>query len=208
MSQFAARARPRRTLRPPAVGLALVAAVAIIGVLVAQSSSPSPSFRDVLRGGHGGAVTRDDGVLPGGVTVFDDEYPGIANIDADLLRGLREAVTDAADDGIVLHVNSGWRSSEYQDRLRREAVDEYGSEAEAARWVATVDTSPHESGGAVDIGPAAATAWLSEHGAGYGLCQIYRNEPWHYELRPRATGHGCPRMYADPTHDPRMQKRP
>ena len=32
----------------------------------------------------------------------------------------------------------------------------------------------------------AATAWLSEHGAAYGLCQIYGNEPWHYELRPDA----------------------
>ena len=43
------------------------------------------------------------------------------------------------------------------------------------------------SGDAVDIGPFDATAWLSEHGAHYGLCQIYRNEPWHYELRPEAT---------------------
>ncbi len=44
-----------------------------------------------------------------------------------------------------------------------------------------------------------------DHGAEYGLCQIVRNEPWHYELRPEAIDHRCPRMYADPTHDPRMQ---
>jgi hypothetical protein len=36
-------------------------------------------------------------------------------------------------------------------------------------------------------------------------CQIYSNESWHYELRPQAIDHGCPPMYADPTHDPRMQ---
>ena len=42
------------------------------------------------------------------------------------------------------------------------------------------------SGDAVDIGRSDATAWLSEHGAEYGLCQIYANEPWHYELRPEA----------------------
>ena len=53
---------------------------------------------------------------------------------------------------------------------------------------------------------ADATAWLSGHGAEYGLCQIYGNEPWHYELRPEAIGHGCPAMHADPTHDPRMQQ--
>ena len=40
---------------------------------------------------------------------------------------------------------------------------------------------------AVDIGQSDATAWLSRNGARYGLCQIYRNEPWHYELRPGAT---------------------
>jgi CubicO group peptidase (beta-lactamase class C family) len=62
------------------------------------------------------------------------------------------------------------------------------------------------SGDAVDIGPSDARAWLSEHGAEYGLCQIYRNEPWHYELRPEAIDDGCPPMYADPTHDPRMRQ--
>jgi hypothetical protein len=71
--------------------------------------------------------------------------------------------------------------------------------------VATAETSAHVSGDAVDIGPFDAAAWLSEHGAEYGLCQIYSNEPWHYELRPEAIDQGCPPMYSDPTHDPRMQ---
>jgi LAS superfamily LD-carboxypeptidase LdcB len=140
------------------------------------------------------------------VSVFDDETPAVANLDPDLLGALRRAATDAAADGVVFLVNGGWRSPQYQEQLRRDAVEKYGSEAEAARWVATVDTSAHVSGDAVDIGPSAARAWLSEHGAGYGLCQIYRNEPWHYELRPEAVEHGCPPMYADPSHDPRMLK--
>jgi hypothetical protein len=72
--------------------------------------------------------------------------------------------------------------------------------------VATPDTSAHVSGDAVDIAPFDATAWLSEHGAEYGLCQIYSNEPWHYERRPEAIDRGCPPMYADPTRDPRMQQ--
>ena len=58
------------------------------------------------------------------------------------------------------------------------------------------------SGDAVDIGPSSAAAWLSGHGAAYGLCQIYGNEPWHYELREEAGTHGCPPSYADPTQDP------
>lgn len=194
------------------VGLVVVAAT-IIGISAYQSaSSPAPTLNEVLRSDHGGttaeadgAVTEADGALPDGVTVFDDRYPGVANLDPDLLGALRDAATDAADDGIQFYVNSGWRSPEYQNQLLREAVSEYGSESEAARWVATADTSPHVSGDAVDVGPSDATAWLSAHGVEYGLCQIYRNETWHYELRPEAIGHRCPRMYADPTHDPRMQ---
>jgi zinc D-Ala-D-Ala carboxypeptidase len=214
MSQTAAaRTKTRRTLRPTVVGLVVVSA-AIIGTLGYQSAPASaPSFSEVRRGDHrgatteaDGAVTEDDGTLPDGVTVFDDRYPGVVNLDPDLLQALREAATDAADDGIEIYVDSGWRSPEYQNQLLREAVSEYGSEEEAARWVATADTSAHVSGDAIDIGHFDATAWLSEHGAEYGLCQIYSNEPWHYELRPRAIGRGCPPTYADPTHDPRMQQ--
>jgi zinc D-Ala-D-Ala carboxypeptidase len=147
-----------------------------------------------------------DGAVPEGLTVFDGETPAVANLDPDLLGALRRAATDAAGDGVGFSVNGGWRSPEYQERLLREAVSKYGSEREAARWVATPETSPHVSGHAIDIGPSDARAWLSRHGAGYGLCQIYRNEPWHYELRPEAIDYGCPPMYADPSHDPRMRR--
>ena len=214
MSQKAsARTKTHTTLRPYVVGLVVVAA-AIVATLAYQSASSSaPSFSKVPRGDHGGpttevdgAVTEADGALPDGVTVFDDQYPGVANLDPDLLQALREAATDAAHDGVAFFVDSGWRSPAYQNQLLREAVSEYGSEEEAARWVATAHTSAHVSGDAVDIGHFDATAWLSAHGAEYGLCQIYGNEPWHYELRPQAIDRGCPRMYADPTHDPRMQQ--
>jgi zinc D-Ala-D-Ala carboxypeptidase len=202
----------------------LVVIVAIAAGLGYQSpaslSSTAASPIDVVRKEHrgppgeprgalgeaDGVVTEADGVVPNGVTVFDDQYPGVANINPDLLQAFREAATDAAESGVEFFVQSGWRSPEYQDQLLLEAVSEYGSEEEAARWVATVETSAHVSGDAVDIEHSDATAWLSEHGADYGLCQIYRNEPWHYELRPEAIDRGCPRMYADPTHDPRMQQ--
>jgi D-alanyl-D-alanine carboxypeptidase len=155
---------------------------------------------------HRGALGEADGALPHGATVFDDDFPAVANLDPPLLGALRQAATDAADDGVEFFVDSGWRSPEYQEQLLREAVSKYGSEYEAARWVATPNTSAHVSGDAVDVGPFDATAWLSERGADYGLCQIYGNEPWHYELRPEAIDHGCPPMYADPTEDPRMQQ--
>ena len=145
-------------------------------------------------------------MVPEGVTVFDDGFPAVAELDPGLLSALRGAARAAAEDGVAIVVNSGWRSREYQEQLLREAVSEYGSEEEAARWVATADTSPHVSGDAVDLGPADATAWLSVQGAEHGLCQVYANEPWHYELRPHAVEQGCPDPYADPTVDPRMQR--
>jgi zinc D-Ala-D-Ala carboxypeptidase len=204
-----ARTTTRRIPRILVAGLFVVIAAipAALGYQsLASSSSTAASPIEVLRSEHRGALGEADGVVPDGTTVFDDEVPAVANLDPDLLGALRQAATDAADDGVKFYVTSGWRSPEYQNQLLREAVSEYGSEEEAARWVATAETSAHVSGDAVDIGHSDATAWLSEHGAEYGLCQIYRNEPWHYELRPEAIDHGCPPMYADPTQDPRMQQ--
>jgi zinc D-Ala-D-Ala carboxypeptidase len=208
--------------------LAVIAALAaaLVDQLPASSSSTaSPSSTvaspgDVPRSQHRGvrsehraprseprgALGEADGAVPAGTTVFDNGIPGVANLDPALLGALRRAATDAADDGVEFLVDSGWRSPEYQERLLQEAVSKYGSEEQARRWVATPNTSAHVSGHAVDIGPSDAAAWLSEHGAEYGLCQIYANEPWHYELRPRAVDQGCPPMYADPTRDPRMQQ--
>ena len=211
-----ARTTTRRIPRILVAGL-LVVIAAIAAALgyqsLASSSSTAASLIDVprrehrgLRSEHRGALGEADGAVPHGTTVFDDQTPGVANLDPDLLGALRQAATDAADDGVEFFVDSGWRSPEYQNQLLREAVSEYGSEKEAARWVATAETSAHVSGDAIDIGPSDATAWLSEHGATYGLCQIYSNEPWHYELRPEAIDHGCPTMYADPRNDPRMQQ--
>ena len=160
---------------------------------------------DVLRREDRGALGEADGVVPDRVTVFDGDYPAVANLDPALLRALRQAARDAAGDRVEFYIDSGWRSPEYQEQLLHQAVLEYGSEEEAARWVATPKTSAHVSGDAVDIAHSDATAWLSEHGAKHGLCQIYSNEPWHYEVRREAIDHGCPPKYADPTHDPRMQ---
>jgi len=220
--------RARTRTRPVPRGLVagpLVAAAAIVAALGYHSLASSASTAaspptDVLRSASPSrnasrpigpstnrrALGEADGAVPRGTTVFDGAIPGVAKLDPALLGALRKAATAAVGDGVGFLVDSGWRSPAYQERLLQEAVSKYGSVEKAARWVATPDTSPHVSGDAVDIGPPAAAAWLSEHGAGYGLCQIYRNEPWHYELRPGATDRGCPHMYADPTHDPRMQR--
>ncbi|MBT2514656.1 M15 family metallopeptidase [Arthrobacter sp. ISL-30] len=210
---LSARTTTRRIHRLLVIGLIVITAITatlIYPLLKSSSSAPSPSSSapfalDSLDRAHHGALGEADGVVPDGVTVFDDAVPAVANLDPNLLTALRQAAMDAPDDRVEFYVYSGWRSPDYQNHLLHEAVSEYGSEDEAARWVATAATSPHVSGDAIDVGHSDATAWLSEHGAQYWLCQIYGNEAWHYELRPEAITHGCPRMYADPTQDPRMQ---
>ncbi|WP_028045231.1 M15 family metallopeptidase [Cellulomonas sp. URHE0023] len=187
---------------PDAPSRAAVAQLPRDAPVLAPPSADDPVADDPGLVGADGS----DGAVADGVTVFDDGVPAVANLDPDLLAAVREAATDAADERITFYVNSGWRSRAFQDQLLRDAVVQYGSEQEAARWVATSDTSPHVQGAAIDVGRWDATAWLAEHGAQYGLCQIYGNEPWHYELRPDAVDAGCPAMYADPTHDPRMQQ--
>ena len=215
-------AAARRTRTIVLVGLAILG-VAIAAFVVPRSllaSSPSRSAAEVGRStGTQTALDEPDGVIPDGVvdeadgfipdgvgvSVFDEEMPAVGRLDPNLLDAVRRTATAAEAEGVELRIESGWRSPEYQWRLLQDAVVEYGSQEEAARWVATAETSAHVSGDAVDIGPFAAAAWLSEHGAAHGLCQIYGNEPWHYELRPDAVDDGCPPMYADPTEDPRMQ---
>jgi D-alanyl-D-alanine carboxypeptidase len=213
---------------------ALIVGAVLLGVLGYQSlpasSSSAAAPVGTLRDGHRGVLlgapahpgharedrapdlasrsgaTVADGAVPRGVTVFETDFPAVANLDRALLRALRQAAMNAASEGVESYVNSGWRSPRYQEQLFQQAISKYGSAKEAARWVSTPARSAHVSGDAVDVGPSGATAWLSEHGAEYGLCQIYRNEPWHFELRPHAVGHGCPPTYDDPTQDPRMQR--
>ncbi|MFE7075535.1 M15 family metallopeptidase [Streptomyces sp. NPDC057620] len=208
---------PTRRIRPLLLVLVagaltgVVAGVAAIAMALGPQSpmswfSSKPPVKPPAKSSVRSSLSSADGVVPDGVTVFDDTLDAVTKLDPKLLGALRRAATAAAADGIEFYVNSGWRSPEYQSRLLREAVAAHGSEDEAARWVATPATSPHVSGDAVDIGHPDTAKWLSEHGVDHGLCQIYRNEPWHFELRTRAIGRRCPPMYANPTEDPRMQQ--
>ncbi|MFF8096952.1 D-alanyl-D-alanine carboxypeptidase family protein [Streptomyces sp. NPDC016675] len=218
----------RRKHRLRVVG-PIVTTAAITAVLVCQLLTPSPSASSAPSSSpppnpsspsaalspshsvsphreHHGRLGAADGVVPEGVTVLDDDVPAVAELDPDPRKTLRPAAKDAARENNTAYVNSGRRSLAHQNQLLREAVAKHGSEEQAARWVATAKTSAHVSGEAVGIGHSDAAAWLPRHGAAYGLCPIYRSEPWHNELRPDAIDHGCPAMYAAPAQDPRMNK--
>jgi D-alanyl-D-alanine carboxypeptidase len=93
-------------------------------------------------------------------------------------------------------LNSGWRSRGFQLRLFEDGVRTYGSAEAAREFVATPEESRHVTGQAVDVGPPEAAAWMSRNGARFGLCQVFANELWHYELVADADGR-CPPMRAN-----------
>jgi D-alanyl-D-alanine carboxypeptidase len=190
--------------------LAIVAAiVALLGFQYPRPMLPAYELPEHRANAQSGASTGEaGGALTHRVLVSDTQYrpPGIANLDPALIRALRRAAADAASEGVDIYIDSGWRSPAYQKRLLDQAIVKYGSRSEASRWVGTPTGSGHVTGDAVDIAHPDAQKWLSKNGARYGLCQIYRNEPWHYELRPQAIKHGRPTPYADASHDPRMTK--
>ena len=83
---------------------ALVLIAAIAAALghqsLASSSSTAAALIQVPRGEHRRALGEADGAIPDGTTIFDDEIPGVAKIDRALLGALRQAATDAVDDGV------------------------------------------------------------------------------------------------------------
>ncbi|MCK8467401.1 M15 family metallopeptidase [Microbacterium sp. KSW4-16] len=211
------RARRRRTASV-LIGLALAVIVAFVvqqslsaAFADAERTGPLPSSTPRPSGQSEGSViapSEADGVIRDGdqPTVFDVDRVAVGNLDASLLAALQRAASDAEADGVTFRVNSGWRTPALQERMLQDAIAQYGSEAEARRWVATPETSEHVTGDAVDLGPLPALDWLVQRGWRYGLCQIYANESWHYELRPEAVDQGCPEMLPDPTADPRTKR--
>jgi D-alanyl-D-alanine carboxypeptidase len=133
------------------------------------------------------------GYLPDGQTLspFDGTNPVIAWLDPALLAAIQKAARAAEADGVGVQITSGWRTKGFQQRLFDDAVRTYGNVGAAEQFVASPDASRHVVGKAVDVGPAEADNWLIRNGSRFGLCQIYANEMWHFELAADENG-GCP----------------
>lgn len=159
--------------------IAGVGAVAVIAAaLTATAVAPVAGADNTI------ALEPGDGSLADGQTLtpFDVHNPAIGRLDPWLLAALQNAATAAAADGITMTVNSGWRSAAFQQQLLDNAIRTYGSTAAAREYVQTPYASRHVTGEAVDIGGPGADQWLIANGPQFGLCQIYANELWHFEL--------------------------
>lgn len=169
-----------------ALAAALALIFAVCGSPVSTAQPPGPSTpTDVVQPEIGpGAADTVGGWLPDGRTLspFDVSNPIVGWLDPALLTAIQNASKKAEADGIDIRINSGWRSKGFQQRLFDDGVRTYGSVDAARKFVASPDTSMHVQGKAVDIAPVEADRWLIANGRQFGLCQIYANEIWHFEL--------------------------
>jgi hypothetical protein len=190
---------PLRVMTATGVGLTLMLnACGSVPAPSAPTSAPvtqpagSKSDEDKFTIGTG-ATDTFGGWMPDDRTLspFDVSNPVIGWLDTLLRKAIQDAARRAAAEGVELKVTSGWRSRGFQQRLFDDAVRTYGSVDIAKQLVASPDTSMHVVGKAVDVGAADAAEWLIRNGSRFGLCQIYANEIWHFELAADEDGN-CP----------------
>ena len=135
-------------------------------------------------------------------------YPN--EINPQLMVRFIAARAAAEKDGQRLYIASGFRTLERQKYLFAAAIKKYGSEAEAAKWVAPPYVSHHPWGLAIDVNypdePTGA-GWLEINGAKFGLCRTYENEWWHFEpvIAPGGT---CPALLPNATFTRQLQPAP
>lgn len=129
----------------------------------------------------------------------------INGLDADFQSNLSAMISAAKSDlGGTLSIFSGHRSVEKQEKLFKAAVQKYGSEAAARKWVAPPGKSNHNHGKAVDMRyngvriarPSEIDSWMSSNLGNFGLNRPMSYEPWHVEPNgarggTASTGGGC-----------------
>jgi zinc D-Ala-D-Ala carboxypeptidase len=179
-----------------------VATLAGLSALLMSCGTPSPETAAPLPGPAVaveplsiGTAAEDTtgGSIPDGqlVSPFDVKNPAVGFLDPALLAAIQQATDAAAAEGVDVQLTSGWRSKGFQQRLFDQAVTTYGNSDLAAQFVASPEKSMHVFGKAVDVGPVVADQWMGVNGSRFGLCQIYANEIWHFELAVDAAGN-CP----------------
>ncbi|HTU16068.1 MAG TPA: M15 family metallopeptidase [Solirubrobacterales bacterium] len=202
MAHLSEHRNPRRRAAGRRLIMLLTATVAVVTaflILKVWGVVGQPSATATIRAFSGSApkTVNASGYIPDGesISLWSGD-PAVGNLDSDLLEAMRRAAGDARRDGIELRVTGGWRSAAHQRELFEKAVVAHGGVEAASRFVKTPEDSTHVRGTAIDIGPTDADYWLIEHGSAYGLCQIYANEIWHFELATEPGGL-CPEMTLD-----------
>jgi len=139
---------------------------------------------------------------------YEPELTELSNgekVDKRIYPQLQEMFDDARAAGLELFVREGYRTTQEQQEIMDEKIEEYRAEGYshseakelAEKYVAIPGTSEHQLGLSVDINAdtskcssEAVYAWLAENAYKYGFIKRYQsekveitginNEPWHY----------------------------
>ncbi|MTE14442.1 M15 family metallopeptidase [Nocardia aurantiaca] len=160
-----------------AVGAA-VAVMATVAVITAPESSAAPASAAPPAVSATAVASETDGLYPWLALAYD------------------LALTEAQGQGVPLWIVSGYRTRAEQEALWEDGIRTYGSADAARRWVLPPDESTHVTGQAIDVGPQQGAAWLEAEGNRWGLCRMYDNEWWHFELAT-LPGFACPARRPD-----------
>lgn len=114
------------------------------------------------------------------------------------LAQLKRMAATAREEGVILQVDSGYRSANYQREIYERRLGEGQSFERIARHTAPPGYSGHALGTAVDFHPSSsgfqktrAYRWLKQHAKTYGFHETYYQgnafgiswEPWHWEYK-------------------------
>lgn len=150
-------------------------------------------------------LVNKDYKIPSG---YDPELTELSNgqkVDSRIYPQLQKMFDDARAVGLELFVREGYRTTQEQQKIMDEKIEEYRAEGYshseakelAEKYVAIPGTSEHQLGLSVDINADtskcssdAVYAWLAENAYKYGFIKRYpsekveitgiNNEPWHY----------------------------
>ncbi|MFE5290077.1 M15 family metallopeptidase [Nocardia sp. NPDC056611] len=176
------RRRPAGTRR--AAALAVLASAGLVGgsvTVVTATRAAAEQLPDLV----------DDGI-PSAKAVA----AGTEGLDPRLAAAFAAAASDADAAGVTLWITSGYRTPGEQEALWEDGLQTYGSPEAARRWVLPPGESTHVTGQAIDVGPIEGAQWLEANGSHWGLCRMYDNEWWHFELATVPDG-PCPARLPD-----------
>lgn len=128
---------------------------------------------------------------------FDEKPEGLPPA---VLQAWQKLRSQAAEQGVQLCLNDGKRSRGQQREEFEDAVEKFGTEELASRYVLNPpDLSMHVIGKAVDIQPIESAKWVEKNGGALGWCRRYDNEQWHFEYDPAYSTSGCPPLLPSAT---------
>lgn len=134
--------------------------------------------------------------------------PGGLYLEKAAAKAFKKMYTEARTDGLLLRVNSAYRSSQKQKTLYVAYIkalgkwDKAGKVGKRPSIVAPPGKSNHERGIAVDINRANGDNlttpepdspidnWLKLNAHKYGFFRTVPSEPWHWEYRPERMTNG------------------